>query len=95
MSYIYMIQKTMQSILCHIISLQYHWNVSVNLQWIYIDTNSILLGSLSSPTVTLREMTSEIICKSAIIADGTPGRQQLWKKQYIEYMCVKYPCVNM
>ena len=69
--------------------IQYHWNVSVNSQWIYINTNSTLLGSLSSPTVTLREMTSEMICKSAIIADATPGRQQLWKKHYVEYMCVK------
>ena len=58
---------------------QYHWNVSVNSYWIYINTNSTLLGSLSSPTVTLRETKSEIICKSAIIADATLGRQQLWK----------------
>ena len=46
-------------------------------QWIYININSTLLGSLSSPTVTMREMTSEIICKSAIIVVATPGRQQL------------------
>ena len=59
--------------------IQYHWNVWVNSQWMCINTNSTLLGSLSSPTVTVTETTSEMICKSAIIADATPGRQQLWK----------------
>ena len=73
--------------------IQYHWNV--NSRWIYIKTNSTLLGPLSSPTVTLREMTSEMIHKSSIIADATPGRQWLWKKHYIEYMCAKYPSVHM
>ena len=76
MSYIYMIQKKQCKVYFVI---QYHWNVLVNSQWIYINTNSTLLGSLSSPAVSLREMTSEMICKSAKIADATPGRQQLWK----------------
>ena len=67
----------------------------MNSQWIYINTNSILLGSLSSPTVTVTERTSEMTCNSAIIADATSGRAQLWKKCYIEYICVKYLCVHM
>ena len=75
--------------------IQYHWNVSVNSQWISIDTNSTLLGSLSSQTMTVRETTSEMACNSAIIADATSGREQWWKKYYTEYMCVKYPCVHM
>ena len=59
--------------------IQYHRNVSMNSQWISINTNSILLGSLSSPTSTVRETTSELTCNSAIIADATSGREQLWK----------------
>ena len=59
--------------------IQYHWNVSVNSQWISINTNSTLLGSSSSPTMTHRETTSEMICKSTITADATSGREQLWK----------------
>ena len=49
-------------------------NVSMNSQWLSINTNSILLGSLSSPTSTIREKTSIMTCKSAIIADATSGR---------------------
>ena len=74
--------------------IQYHWNVSVNSQWISINTNSALLDSSSWPTMTHRE-TSEMICKSAIIADATSGRKTVMKKLYIEYMCVKYPCLHM
>ena len=59
---------------------QYHWNVSVNSQWISIDANyTLLLGSLSSQTMTVRETTSEMACNSAIIADATSVREQLWK----------------
>ena len=59
--------------------IQYHRNVSMKSQWISINTNSILLGSLSSPTSNIREKTSKMTCKSAIIADATSGREQLWK----------------
>ena len=85
-----MIQKQCQSI----VFIQYHRNVSMNSQWISINTNSILLGSLSSPTLTVRE-TSEMACNSAITVDATSGREQLWKKCFIEYMCVQYPCAHM
>ena len=74
--------------------IKYHWNVSVNSQWISINTNSTLLGSLSSQTMSVRETTSEMACNSAKIADAASGREQLWKNCYIEYMCVKYPCVH-
>ena len=37
--------------------------------------------------MTVRETTSEMICKSAIIADATSGREQLWKK-FTENTCV-------
>ena len=50
---------------------------SVNSQCISINTNSTLLGSSSSPTMTHRETTTEMICKSTIIADATSGREQL------------------
>ena len=59
--------------------MQYHWNVSVNAQWISINTYSTLLGSSSSPTMTQRETTSEILCKSTTIGDATSGREELWK----------------
>ena len=51
----------------------------MNSQWISINTNSTLLGSSSSPTTTLRETTSDRICKSAMIGDATLGREKLWK----------------
>ena len=85
---IYMIQKIMQSLICHTI-LQKCFNECT------MNTNSILLGSLSSTTGTVTETTREMTCKSATIADSTSGRAQLWKKCYIEYICVKYLCVHM
>ena len=45
--------------------------------------------------MTHRETTSEMKCKSAIIADATSGKEQLEKKLDIEYMCIKYPCLQM
>ena len=59
--------------------IQYDRNVSMNSKWKSVNTNSILLGSLFSPTSTVREKTSKMTCKSAIIADATSGREQLWK----------------
>ena len=75
--YIYIYDTKNDAKYCFVI--QYHRNVSMNSQWISINTNSILLGSLSSPTLTVRETTSEMTCNSAIIADATSGREQLWK----------------
>ena len=66
----------------------------MNSQWISINTNSTLLASSSSPTTTMRETASDMICKSAMIGDATSGRENLWKN-YIEYMCVKYSCLHM
>ena len=42
-----------------------------------MNTNSILLGTLSSPTVTVTETTSDMTCNSARLADATLGRVQL------------------
>ena len=44
---------------------------------ISINTNSILLGSLSSPTVTVTERTNEMTSNTAMIADATSGKVQL------------------
>ena len=65
--YIYDIKKTMQSILCYIISMQ----CSLHLSQISINTNSTLLGSSSSPTITPMETASDIILKSTVTADTT------------------------
>ena len=51
----------------------------MNAQWISINTNSILLGSLSSTTGTVTAIAREMTCKSATIADPTSGRAQLCK----------------
>ena len=36
-----------------------------------------LLGSSSSPTATMRETTSDMICKNAMVAGATSGREKL------------------
>ena len=59
--------------------IQYQCNVSVNSPWISINTNSTLLGSSSSPTMTPTETTSDMICKSGMTADATSGREMLLK----------------
>ena len=59
--------------------IQYQNNVSVNSPWIFIDTNSTLLGSSSSPTTSQKETTSDMVCKSVMTADATSGRENLWK----------------
>ena len=59
--------------------IQYQCNVSVNSPWISINTNSTLLGSSSSLTMTLTETTSDMICKSGMTADATSGREKLLK----------------
>ena len=56
--------------------IHYQYNVSVNLPQISINTNSTLLGSSSSLTVTTTETTSDIICKSGMTADAT----SCWEK---------------
>ena len=53
--------------------IQYQCNVSVNSPQIYINTKSC------SPTMTLVESTSDIICKSGMTADATSGREILLK----------------
>ena len=52
---------------------------SVNSPWICIDTNSTLLGSSSSPTMTQKETTIRMIYQSTITTDATSGRENLWK----------------
>ena len=59
--------------------IQYQYNVSVNLPQISINTNSTLLGSSSSVTMTPTETTSDIILKSGMTADTTSGREKLLK----------------
>ena len=51
----------------------YECNVSLNSSWISINTNSILLGSSSSPTTQIAG-TSDMICESTITPDATSGR---------------------
>ena len=59
--------------------IQYQYNAWVNSPWIYINTNSTLLGSSSSLTMTLTETTSDMICKNGMTADATSGRENILK----------------
>ena len=59
--------------------IEYQYNVSVNSPWICINTNSILLGSSSSPTTTQKAATNDMISKSTVTPDATSGIEQLWK----------------
>ena len=67
--------------------IQYQCNVSVNSPWIYINTESTFLGSSCSPTMTLTETTSDMICKSGMTADATSGREKYWKTLYRMHLC--------
>ena len=67
-------KKTRQSVLCHTISVQCFSEFTMN-----INTNSTLLGSSSSATMTLTAATSDMICKSGITADATSGKEKLLK----------------
>ena len=58
--------------LCHTISVQWFSEFTQ----ISINTNSTLLGSSSSPTMTLTKTTSDMICKSGITADATSGKEK-------------------
>ena len=59
--------------------IQYQCNVSVNSPLTSFNTNSTLLASSSSLTMTPTEMTSDVILKSRMKADGTSGREKLLK----------------
>ena len=69
--------------------IQYQCNVSVNSPWISINSNSTLLGSSCSPTMTLTKTKHDMICKSRMTADATSGREKVIEKLYIECICVK------
>ena len=59
-------------------AIEYQYNVSVNSPWICINTNSIILGSSSSPTTT-QTATNDMISKSTMTPDATSGREPLWR----------------
>ena len=66
-----MIQKTIQSILCHTISLKCFSEFTMNIyQYKFYIIRFIIL------TMTVRETKSQMACNSAIIADATSGREQ-------------------
>ena len=75
--------------------IQYQYNVSVNLPQISINTNSTLLGSSSSVTMTPMETTSDIISKSTMTADTTSGREKLLKNFIYNAFMSKYPSWHM
>ena len=67
--------------------IQYQCNVSLNFSQIAINTNSTLLGSSSSATITPMETTSDIILESTVTADTTSGRHGYYKTSYKMYVC--------
>ena len=75
--------------------IQYQYSVSVNLPQISINTNTTLLGSSSSVTMTPMETTSHIISKSTMTADTTSGREKLLKNFIYSAFMSKYPSWHM
>ena len=71
--------------------IQYQCSVSVNSPLTSINTNSTLLASSSSLTTTPTEMTSDMILKSGMKADGTSGREKLLKNFTYYAFVWKYP----
>ena len=71
--------------------IQYQYNDSVNSPLTSINTNSTVLASSSTLTMTQTEMTSDIILKSGMKADGTSGREKLLKNFIYNAFVWKYP----
>ena len=71
--------------------IQHQCYVSVNSPLTSINTKSTLLASSSSLTVTPTEMTSDMILKSGMKADGTSSRKKLFKTFIYNAFVWKYP----
>ena len=71
--------------------IQYQCNVSVSLPLASIDTNSTILPSASLPTMTMKEMTTEMILNTGMEADATSGKENVWKKFVYNTFVWKYP----
>ena len=69
--------------------IQYLCNVSESLSLASINTNSTLLHSASSLTMTMKEMTTEMTLKSGMEADAAACKEKLLKIFYIYCICVK------
>ena len=69
--------------------IQYQCNVSVSSPLASTNTNSTLLASASSPPMTEKEMTNDMILKSGMKADATSGKEKLLKKLYIQCISEK------
>ena len=70
--------------------MEYQCNVSVSSPLTSINTNSTLLASSSSPTMTLTEMTSDMVLKSGMKEDVTSGREKLLKNFIYNTFVGKY-----
>ena len=71
--------------------IEYDSNVWVKAPDTNINTNSTVLCTASSGTVTLTETTKDTMCTSGIITDATSGREKWFKNCWQNAFVEKYP----